>query len=99
MHVIPVGEPYRTHWRFDGNLDAPTFAPSVKISYGDLSEAEAREWGVVRCCHYFIRNGRIQFCGDSTHALAGKTVPLPPLPNAPQQDEAQTSGGDNGHEN
>lgn len=25
----------------------------------------------------FIRDGQIQFLGDCTHALAGKTVPLP----------------------
>lgn len=31
-------------------------------------------------CHSFVRDGQIQFLGDCTHALAGKTVPLPPLP-------------------
>lgn len=29
-------------------------------------------------CHSFIRAGRIEFCGDSGHSLAGKTVDLPP---------------------
>lgn len=34
-----------------------------------------------RCtiCHSFVRNGNIKFLGDSTHALAGKTVALAPL--------------------
>ena len=28
-------------------------------------------------CHSFVRDGRIQFLGDSTHALAGQTVDIP----------------------
>jgi len=27
-------------------------------------------------CHSFIRDGQIEFCSDSTHELAGKTVRL-----------------------
>jgi hypothetical protein len=28
-------------------------------------------------CHSFVTNGRIEFLGDCTHALAGQTVDLP----------------------
>lgn len=28
-------------------------------------------------CHSFIRGGRIEFLADCSHALAGKTVPVP----------------------
>jgi hypothetical protein len=28
-------------------------------------------------CHSFVTDGRIQFLGDCTHALAGQTVDLP----------------------
>ncbi|MDE2470536.1 MAG: ammonia monooxygenase [Bradyrhizobium sp.] len=31
-------------------------------------------------CHFFVTNGRVQFLGDCTHALAGQTVDLPDLP-------------------
>jgi hypothetical protein len=31
-------------------------------------------------CHYIITAGRIQFCADSTHALAGQTIDLPDIP-------------------
>lgn len=31
-------------------------------------------------CHYFIKAGRIEFCGDCTHALKGQTVDLPDFP-------------------
>lgn len=81
-HVIPTGEPYQTRWRFDGNVDRPTFSPSVKITYCGKDAGQERDGGRApsACCHYFIRAGQIEFCGDSTHELAGKTVTLPALP-------------------
>jgi len=30
-------------------------------------------------CHSYVRDGRIQFLPDSTHALAGQTVELPEI--------------------
>lgn len=60
---------------FDGNLEAPTFTPSIFFPLGMLAP------GVV--CHGFIRAGQIEYCGDCTHALAGKTVPLLPEPDGP----------------
>lgn len=66
-HPINTGEKnqWNAIWSFDGNFARPTFNPSINI---------------VGRCHYFIREGNIQFCGDSKHALAGKTVPLPDFP-------------------
>jgi hypothetical protein len=32
------------------------------------------------CCHYIMTAGMISFCGDCTHSLAGKIVPIPELP-------------------
>lgn len=34
-------------------------------------------------CHSFVTDGRIQFLGDCTHALAGQTVDLPPITGKP----------------
>ena len=31
----------------------------------------------VTRCHSFVREGRIEFLSDCTHALAGQTVELP----------------------
>jgi hypothetical protein len=35
-----------------------------------------------RClvCHSFVTEGRIEFLSDSTHELAGQTVPIPEWP-------------------
>jgi hypothetical protein len=64
IHTDRRAQPNGHTWEFDGNEQAPTFSPSVHI---------------VGQCHYFIRAGRIEFCGDSKHHLAGKTVELPDL--------------------
>ena len=59
-------------WIFTGTLERPTYAPSQLTTYGGDGS---------RRCHTFIRDGMIEFLSDCTHAMAGKTVPLPPLPD------------------
>lgn len=59
-------------WTFDGNLESPTFAPSLLIFEGRHPDGEL---GHPRC-HLFVRNGQIQFLGDCGHKLAGKTIDL-----------------------
>jgi hypothetical protein len=61
-------------WGFNGNVDAPTFTPSVLTTW---NEGEQR---VEERCHTFVTDGRVQFLSDCTHALAGQTLPLPDLP-------------------
>jgi Family of unknown function (DUF6527) len=63
-------------WAFDGNLDSPTFTPSFK-----------HDWGNGKVCHYILTAGVLNFCSDSTHGLAGQSVPLPDLSS---QEEAWT---------
>jgi hypothetical protein len=68
-HAIPVSGPKA--WTWNGSLELPTFSPSIRASW---------TWGpenVPACCHSHVTDGRIAFCSDSTHALAGKTVDLP----------------------
>jgi hypothetical protein len=64
-HGIDVGVPNRytgAQWTFNHDPISPTFSPSINI---------------VGQCHYFIREGKIEFCSDSQHKLAGQTVDLP----------------------
>ena len=84
-HYIAVHKPLANgaSWTFDGNVDAPTFNPSVRVEIPEHSYADGeggRRYHPLERCHYFIRSGHIEFCGDCTHALAGKTVPLPEWP-------------------
>ena len=54
-------------WTFNGSMDAPTFQPSVLVTYpGDQGKR----------CHSFIKDGWMQFLNDCTHWAAGKTVPM-----------------------
>ena len=59
-------------WVFDGNVEKPTFSPSVLTTMPDGDGSYV--------CHSFIRNGKIEFLLDCTHALSGKTVDLPAIP-------------------
>lgn len=62
-------------WDFDGNLERPTFRPSMREFWPAHNGKPERT-----LCHYFLRNGEIDFLGDSTeHELRGK-VPLPDFP-------------------
>lgn len=60
-------------WDWDRNEETPTFSPSLLVLGG--------RQGSDHVCHSFLRQGRWEFLGDSTHALAGQTVDLPPLPD------------------
>jgi uncharacterized protein DUF6527 len=67
-------------WRFNGNLEAPTFDPSINYSEegyrnDDLNIAPFR-------CHFNITAGMIIFHGDSTHQYTGTTQQLPLIKEA-----------------
>lgn len=87
-HSINVNANYHTtRWGFNGNVDNPTFTPSLLASAGHYVTNEKPEdcWicqnGKKACyiCHSFITDGKIQFLGDCTHALAGQTIDLPEI--------------------
>lgn len=79
-------------WGYNGNPDKPTFTPSILVTgYRVSPEGEAmmdrgdpppeggRYPGSAFVCHSFVTDGRIQFLGDCTHALAWQTVDLPEI--------------------
>lgn len=87
LHMINTDATDRPAWSFDGNYDAPTFAPSILVrgkrritdnEYRRIMAGEKIELP-ERTCHSFVRGGQIEFLGDCTHALAGQTVLLAPM--------------------
>lgn len=80
-HAVCVEQPNDitgAKWTFDGNEEKPTFAPSVLCFTTYDAEQKPLPAGERRTlCHCIITAGMIHFCGDSPHALAGQTVPLP----------------------
>ena len=65
-------------WTWNGDVEKPTLSPSILHNPG-------RENPSHEICHSFVRDGRIEFLNDSTHALAGQTVDLPPWPYGDEQ--------------
>jgi len=55
--------PIDNRWHFNGDLDKPTFSPSLLVH-------------AQYVCHSFVTDGNIQFLSDCTHELAGQTVEL-----------------------
>lgn len=81
-HDIAVEERQRNGaiWTFNGDMsDKPTFSPSINLRWGSAIPGETCVAGGV--CHYFITDGKIIYCSDSTHELRGQTVDLPEIPS------------------
>ena len=56
-------------WRFNGNLESPTFTPSLDV---DKNYPKSH-------CHSSITDGKIQFLEDCFHSLKGQRVELPDI--------------------
>jgi Family of unknown function (DUF6527) len=93
IHTVPVrdagGEGRGWHW--NGSLMLPTLTPSIAVRsghYGSAYKAGDPCWCGTdygfRCyvCHSWVSDGRVVFLNDCTHALAGQTVDLPPVPDS-----------------
>jgi hypothetical protein len=65
-------------WEFNGDVDSPTFQPSLSIqtNYPRTQEEYDKPITYVQC-HLFIVNGNIQYLSDSPHAYSGQTIPIP----------------------
>lgn len=84
MHPLPDS------WAFDGNLESPTFTPSFKQEgvqrvfingkWTGAWKRDAEGKTIPFICHYILTGGVLNFCSDSTHSLAGQSLPLPDLP-------------------
>ena len=76
---------FNSGWSFNGDTVRATVRPSLLVSYNGTDAG--RDGAPHARCHSFVTDGRIEFLGDSTHALAGKTVPLSPWDeDAPAQE-------------
>lgn len=79
LHVLNTNPLYHnTCWGFNGNVDHPTFTPSLLCKSGwyvapDIYPVDHKS---SYLCHSFITNGQIQYLSDCTHHLAGQTIEL-----------------------
>lgn len=68
-HPIRIKSPdpsKRPIWEWNGDIEKPTFSPSLLV-YPHTGQPR---------CHCFVREGRIEFCSDCDHELAGQTVEM-----------------------
>lgn len=85
-HVITIVD--KKGWTYNGDPNAPTFTPSVKVTgvqwapgeYFHMPTHAKVPTGGQTICHSYVRGGKIQFLDDCTHNLVGQTVPLPDFP-------------------
>lgn len=71
-HYIPTSPRSQCRWTFNGSVERPTFSPSILVNEVLWPDGSI---GFIRC-HFFVRDGRIEFCSDSKHEMAGQTVEL-----------------------
>lgn len=74
-HHIPADE----GWTLQGDFDNPTFTPSIDETVNRTDSKEHRPGIPTRRCHFIITAGKIKYCPDCTHALAGQTHDLADL--------------------
>jgi hypothetical protein len=74
FHTYYVGRPnvYGGVWRFNGDLNYPSFDSTLHIKYTDSS-------GHQTICHSSMKLGRITFHPDTTHRLRSTTVKMDEL--------------------
>lgn len=74
-HTVNIGSELSPNWHFNGDIEKPTLSPSVLVRYNG-ADADTLE-GLPSVCHSFVRDGKIQYLGDSTHKLANTEIELP----------------------
>lgn len=71
--------PITRDWQFNGDLDRPTFSPSLLVH-----EIMTGPYVLHPRCHSFIDGGRIRFLSDCGHDKAGQTMDLPDVEDWPE---------------
>jgi hypothetical protein len=100
MHAVCVqlGSKPRPCWEFNGDVQAPTFAPSVHVYTPQWTDDEGKTYPQITWCHSYVQGGRIQFLDDCAHELLGWHDLLPfnhpeeqrPLPDPRDQLRSHT---------
>lgn len=80
-HVVYTGRRGAPTWAFNGDMDRPTFSPSVLVRTGRAVDPTfiQEDGDPPEVCHSFIRDGNIQFLADCSHEMAGRIVALPTI--------------------
>jgi hypothetical protein len=69
LHQVPTQNSHANNWRFNGDLNEPTFTPSILTKIAPNGEWQTQ-------CHSYVTDGQISFLSDSPHSLSCQTVEL-----------------------
>lgn len=67
-------------WSFNGDLENPTFSPSMLITIPERTDRNGVKHPRYTICHYILTEGVINYCGDCPHEMKNQSIPLPDLP-------------------
>jgi hypothetical protein len=62
-------------WSFNGDMDKPTFRPSL-LNRQQIMNNQTQQLEDISRCHLFITDGKIDYCSDCSHEFSGKTVEM-----------------------
>ncbi len=65
-----------TGWNFNGNMANPSFSPSLLNTVPIKNEATGVYKTDKERCHLILMDGKINYCPDCTHELAGKSIDM-----------------------
>lgn len=75
-------------WTWNGSTTAPTITPSILVTLDYAVRPDLN-----RRCHSFLTDGVWQFLGDCSHAMAGQSVPMVPVPDWMVAEPTARAGG------
>lgn len=62
-------------WEFNGDLERPSFTPSLRV-IGRVKRPD----GTKGDCHLYVTDGKIRYCEDTAHSMAGQTIDMVDIP-------------------
>jgi len=76
--------PTDRNWKWDGNAENPTIAPSINETWGQPGQSmeDFKKDRNPNRNHFFIKNGFIEYLSDCTHEGAGITERIEPFAEA-----------------
>jgi hypothetical protein len=74
-HAVPVGG---EGWVKSGTPDKPTLHPSVKVTSHEIAYKDdgSLDTPIKTTCHFWLRAGRFNYCGDCTHEFSNESIPM-----------------------
>lgn len=92
FHGVRTDPKHGAVWKFNGDLNKPTFSPSILVRSGHFAKQTGGCWctyntahpdepSSFKCyrCHSIIEDGKIRYFSDCSHSFAGQTLDLSEL--------------------